>query len=155
MNLTSESIKSIAKPSGRFAPEAPRPVISEGIYYGIAKEWDVQFLYGKYKLLIQIDVFDDDEIIQLTYFANLKMNKHGQLEEPKRTTSLSKLLGSIWPDKDYLECNLDDLVGKRYKLQVATVIKDGNRKPLPERKYYSKVKELFRDDSSDSEVLPF
>jgi len=146
--------KSVKQPSGRLIAEPPKPVIKEGEYLGVIQGWEVHRMFDRMKLLIQVSIqsIEYDEIITLTYFANLKCNEEGELIEPRRTTTFSKLLHNLWPGTDFIECNLKNLTGMKCKVVVVTVKSDMRRNPLIERKYYSKIKEIFRDDSDD---VPF
>ena len=131
------------KPAGKFSPAPKLPLIAPGTYQATIREWGLQRQYDRSKLLIQIDVSVDDELIRLTYFVTTKMDEHGQMREPTGTMKLYKMLRNLWPATSFQDINMDELVNMRCSVEVGTVIKDSRRQEKPRDKQYSAIREIL------------
>ena len=131
------------KPTGKFSPAPKLPLIPPGTYQATIREWGLQRQYDRSKILIQIDVSVDDELIRLTYFVTTKMNEHGQMREPTGTMKLYKLLKNLWPATSFQDIDMDRLVNMRCRVEVDTVIRDSQRQEKQLDKQYSAIREIL------------
>jgi hypothetical protein len=131
------------KPTGKFSPAPKLPLIPPGTYQATIREWNLQRQYDRSKILVQIDVGVDDELIRLTYFVTTKMDEHGQMREPTGTMKLHKMLRNLWPATSFQDIDMDELINMRCRVVVDTVIRDSQRQEKPFDKQYSAIREIL------------
>lgn len=131
------------KPSGRLVAAPPKPLIEPGDYEGTILEWQLHRQFNAHKLLFQIEILVDDEILKLTHFTNIKIDQEGRIQEPSSTMKFARMLESLFPDLAFDEVDLDSLTGRKCMARVRTVKKDSRKKDLPPNKYYSAVEEIL------------
>ena len=140
------------KPAGKFSPAPKLPLIPPGTYQATIREWNLQRQYDRSKILIQIDVSVDDELIRLTYFVTTKMDEHGQMREPTGTMKLHKLLRNLWPATSFQDIDMDSLINMRCSVEVNTVIRDSQRQEKPLEKRYSAIREILPPAENNTEA---
>jgi hypothetical protein len=137
------------KPTGKLHQLPGRPLIKEGVYPGLIKSWDVHKQFGSDKLLLHVSINTNTETIDLTYFANIKRDEHGEINAPTSTTSFAKLLKNLFPGSKFEDINLNDLIDMSCMASVVTVGTDFCRQPLSTEKRYSKIKDIGRHKAED------
>jgi hypothetical protein len=133
------------KPSGKLVAAPPKPLIAPGDYRGTILEWQLHRQFNSYKILFQIEVLVVDEILTLTHFTNIKLDKEGGILEPSATMKFARTLENLYPDTPFNEIDLDLLRGRRCIAKVKTVTKDSRKKEMPVNKHYSAIEGILND----------
>jgi hypothetical protein len=133
-----------SKISGKYE-ELIRPLIAEGEYPATVKRWQIlEIMFGQPKLVINCDVFVDDEILDLAYFCNIKLTPEKTIQPPGRRSNLYKLIQKLLPP-DNTSRDLDDLIGLHCTAVVETSMLDDKKELKPVSEQYSVIRKLLPD----------
>jgi len=140
----------------KFAPEERRPLIQEGFYIATITKWEVQVIYGKPKILIQMNVSVDENHIPLTYFAPVDLDQDGVIKKPKTTKKIARTLKKVWKGKLFSDIDLDDLIDLQCRTKVKTSIVDYEKQIKPIEEQYSIIQDFDLEITEESiDDVPF
>jgi|GEM_PF-1789088 len=140
------------KISGKFE-EVARPLIKEGEYTAVIKEWKViPVMYGRPKLVVVCNVQQDFETYELAYFCNLHLSPDNQIQFPGKRSNFYKIVRNLLP-KSHAGYSLDDLIGLQCTAIVGTSDKTDRKEAKPVDEQYSVIRNLLTIGNGDDGAL--